>query len=266
MKHAQYEFADEFVERAFELGASDELVELVRHNDELMKWWISELKREVERRFVHGVFTRQEEVLASFLAHCEAKGVDSTRFRWTGPQKPPDFDLSDPETVVVLDATLDTLLHTVQFAWDWAKKRIKCDGWWEADRGDVHGGLTPHLAETRLPDGIEFVPWTLSWRRIKLDANIGKSVISAYDSSRSPGCALLFAAAEHPHRITAIQLGRRRGFWVPGLYCPAAKPDEEDGNWYAMNVSFNETGQESMELWVDAATIVGDGGVPIFRD
>lgn len=55
----------------------------------------------------------------------------------------------------------------------------------------------------------------------------GRSDHSAYCGTRagrrnaelSPGCALLFLAAEHPVRIKAIDYETRRGFYVPGLKC-----------------------------------------------
>ena len=68
---------------------------------------------------IHGVYNTTVDVLAAFKARCAAKGIDFGKFSWVSPESAPDFDLNDPETVVVLDATLDTLQNTFEFAWAW---------------------------------------------------------------------------------------------------------------------------------------------------
>ncbi|OIO52026.1 hypothetical protein COY93_03490 [Candidatus Uhrbacteria bacterium CG_4_10_14_0_8_um_filter_58_22] len=59
------------------------------------------------------------------------------------------------------------------------------------------------------------------WRRIKLDAFVGRAPIDVRHPYLSPGCSLLFLAAQHPGRIRAMQerQSRHLGFWLPGLRC-----------------------------------------------
>lgn len=176
--------------------------------------------KEPEFRLVHGVFNPTADVLVAFKARCAAKGVDFTKFTWTsmssaesiGSEQAPEFT-DDEEVAVVLDATLDTLQSTFEFAWAWTVDG-QDDKWrWE--------GMLSDEDKLALLDGLEFKPWTLTWRRIKLNANVGKKPCDIRDPKTSPGCTLLFMSAEHPARIKATDYQKRFGFWLPGLKCTA---------------------------------------------
>jgi len=165
---------------------------------------------------IHGVFNKQDHVLAAFKEWCAAKNIDFGRFSWGGPEAAPDFDPNDHETVVVLDATLDTLQNTFEFAWEWT-----VDGQEYSSRGEAFMQKKLRLLSDERPDDAEgdspdFKPWTLSWQRIKLDTNIDKKP-SDVRNSNSPGCALLFMTAEHPERIKATDYQTCFPFWLPGL-------------------------------------------------
>jgi hypothetical protein len=173
-------------------------------------------------RLIHGVFNPATDILESFKAQCTAKGIDFTKFSWVTPETALDFT-DDEEVVVVLDATLDTLQNTFEFAWGWTVEGQE-DKW-------RYEGMVSDSKKLRLlsddreddaeGDGADFKPWTLAWRRIKLNANIGKKPCDIRDAKTSPGCALLFVAAEHPERIKATDYQKRFGFWLPGLKCTA---------------------------------------------
>lgn len=178
-----------------------------------------------EFTLVHGVFTKSADILANFKARCAEKGIDFGMFSWAGSETPFEFT-DDSEVVVVLDATLDTLQNTFEFAWAWTVDG-QDDKWrWEGMASDpkklrLLSDDRPHDAEG---DGSEFKSWTLSWRRIKLNSNIGKRPKDVRNSKSSPGCALLWMSAEHPARIKATDHEKRFGLWIPGLRCTA--PDE----------------------------------------
>ena len=174
-----------------------------------------------EFHLVHGVFNKQDDVFAALKERCAAKGIDFGRFSWDWQGRAavedreawqaPEFDPDDPETVVVLDATLDTLQNTFEFAWVWTG-----DG---QDKRRRHVWMKSDAEKLALLDGLEFKPWTLRWVRIKLDTNVGKKPVDVRDPKCSPGCALLFMSAEHPARIKAIDYKKRYGYWLPGLKC-----------------------------------------------
>lgn len=155
------------------------------------------------------MFNTTDNVLAAFKARCAAKGIDFGKFSWVGSEAAPEFDPNDPETVVVLDATLDTLKNTFEFAWAWTVDGQEKQYRWEYTASDPE-----RLA---LLDGLEFVPYTLRWVRIKLDTNVGSKPTDVRNAKTSPGCALLFMSAEHPERIKATDYETRLGFWLPGL-------------------------------------------------
>ena len=204
---------------------------------------------------IHGVFNKQDDVLAAFKSRCAAKGIDFGRFSWVGSETAPEFDPDDPETVVVLDATLDTLQETFEFAWEWT-----VDG---QDDKWRYEGMFSDAEKLALLDGLEFKPFTLRWVRIKLDTNVGKRPIDVSDPKSSPGCALLFMSAEHPARIKATDYEKRFGFWLPGLKCTA--PDEEQ--WRSVPYVDFRRGHRRVRLysrWGDDS--YGSLAVPSFRE
>ncbi|OGL66998.1 hypothetical protein A2856_00725 [Candidatus Uhrbacteria bacterium RIFCSPHIGHO2_01_FULL_63_20] len=202
---------------------------------------------------VHGVFNAALVQLEAFKARCKDKGIDFDRFHFVGSETPPEFT-DDPEVVVVLDATLATLQETFEFAWEWTK-----DGQHDSYRWD---GLNTDPAKLRLLEGAEaFEPFTLRWRRVKLDANVGKKPVNVRDPKRSPGVALLFVAAQHPERIKATDYKKRFGFWIPGLQCTV--PDSDPWS-RAPDVGFS---LGDRRVWLSAALADGEHdrwAVPVF--
>lgn len=211
----------EFITRFGRFGGSKARLQELLGNDELMKRWVGQLDGQPEFRLVHGVFNPQDSVLAAFKARCAEKGIDFGKFTWVGSEQATDFDPDDPETVVVLDATLGTLQETFEFAWAWT-----VDGQEDKWRLDSLDSASEKLA---LLDGIEFKAWTLKWVRIKLDANVGKKPGAVRNAKTSPSCALLFMSAEHPERIKATDYEKRFGFYLPGLKCTVPGGDPGAG-------------------------------------
>ncbi len=209
----------EFFARFARFGGDMNKLKKLLGNDELMKRWVEQLEKEPEFKFVHDVFNPAVYVLAAFKTRCAVKGIDFDRFSWIGSEVAPDYDPNDPDTVVVLDATLDTLKDTFEFAWAWT-----VDGQEDEFR---YEGVVSDSDRLALLDGLEFKPWTLRWVRIKLNANIGSRPIHVRDPRSSPGCALLFMSAEHPERIKDIDYEFGFGFFLPGLMCK----DEGDKEW-----------------------------------
>lgn len=213
----------EFFSRFGRFGGSMAKLQKLLGNDEVMEAWVKRLDEFPEFRLIHGVFNTTVDVLAAFKARCAAKGIDFGKFSWVGPETAPDFDPNDPETVVVLDATLDTLQNTFEFAWEWTKDGQE-DSWrWDGMVSDAKRlrFLSDERSDDAEGDGPDFKPWTLSWKRIKLDTFVGKKPIDVRDPKSSPGCALLFMSAEHPARIKATDYEKRFGFWLPDLKCTA---------------------------------------------
>lgn len=245
----------ELVGRLGRFGLTPERVAKLAGDDEMTKQWVGRLDEFPEFRLVHGVFNTTADVLAAFKARCASKGVDFGKFSWVGSEQAPEFDPNDPETVVVLDATLDTLQNTFEFAWAWTVDG-QDDKWrWE--------GMISDAEKLALLDGLEFKPYTLRWVRIKLDTNVGKKPIDVRDPKSSPGCALLFMSAEHPARIKATDYEKRFGFWLPGLKCTA--PDE--WQWRHVPYVYFFRGDRQVELdslWYGNS--YGYLAVPSFRE
>ena len=216
----------ELVSRLGRFGLTPERVAKLAGDDEMTKEWAGKLDEFPALRLIHGVFNTTVDVLMAFEAQCAAKGIDFGKFSWVGPESAPDFDPNDPETVVVLDATLDTLQNTFEFAWAWTVDG-QDDKWrWDGMLSDQKKLrlLSDDRKDDAEGDGSEFKPYTLRWVRIKLDTNVGKKPVDIRNP-KSPGCALLFMAAEHPERIKATDYEKRFGFWLPGLKCTAPGED-----------------------------------------
>ncbi|MFA4954349.1 MAG: hypothetical protein WC641_03490 [Patescibacteria group bacterium] len=244
--------------------SAEEVLKLIEH-PEALNAALDAMRNHPTFVLIHGVFNKQEDVLTTFKTYHEAKGIDFGKFSWVGPKAAPDFDPTDPETVVVLDATQDTLQNTFEFAWQWT-----CDGQDDKYRWE---GMVSDSKKLRLlsddrkddaeGDSPEFKPWTIAWRRIKLDTNVGKRPIDVRDPKSSPGCALLFMSAEHPARIKATDYKKRFGYWLPGLKCSA--PGERQ--WRSVpDVSFGRDGRR-VGLDSDPDDYSLDGlAVPSFRE
>ena len=209
---------------------AEEVLKLNKH-PEVLQVMLEAMRKHPAFRMdlIHGVFNTAESVLAAFKARCEAKGIDFGKFSWVGSEQAPEFDPNDTEMVVVLDATLDTLQNTFEFAWEWTKDGQDDSGRWEGMVSDASKLrlLSDDRPDDAKGDGPDFKPWTLSWRRIKLNVGVSEKPVDLRDPKSSPGCALLFMSAEHPARIKATDYEKRFGFWLPGLKCTA--PDE--GRW-----------------------------------
>lgn len=252
----------QLIDRMGRFGLTPTRAALLNSNDELMKQWLSKLDEFPVCRLIHGVFNTTVDVLAAFKERCILKGIDFGKFSWVGSEQAPEFDLRDPETVVVLDATLDTLQQTFEFAWSWTADG-QCSEWRDNimlsdanklrllsdDRqGDVQG------------DGPEFRPYKLRWVRIKLNTNIGRKPIDVH-YQESPGCALLFMCAEHPTRMRTLGHEKYYGFWLSGLKCTAP-----NGQWqnYVPYIHFNRLYQQ-VRLSSAADQPVDNLAVPSFR-
>ena len=245
----------EFFGRFGRFGGSMAKLQKLLGNDEVMEAWVKRLDEFPEFRLVHGVFNTTVDMLAAFKTRCAAKGIDFGKFSWVGSEQAPEFDPNDPETVVVLDATLDTLQNTFEFAWAWT-----VDG---QDDKWRYNSMISDAEKLALLDGLEFKPYTLRWVRIKLDTNVGKKPIDVRNPKSSPGCALLFMSAEHPARIKATDYEKRFGFWLPGLKCTA--PDGR--RWRDVPCVYFDRGDRRVKL--DSRWDVNSHGslaVPSFRE
>lgn len=235
----------ELVARLGRFGLSPEVAKLLRGDDDAAERFVLAGLEAISAKanLIHGVFNKTSDVLAAFQARCAAKDIDFGKFAWIGSEAAPEFDPKDPETVVVLDATLDTLKNTFEFAWAWTKDGQE-DGWrYEGMLSDANKLrlLSDDRDDKAEGDGSEFKPWTIRWVRIKLDTHVGKKPLDVRKVETSPGCALLFMSAEHPERIKATDYKKRFGFWLPGLKCTA--PDEDA--WRSVpNVCFDDESRQ----------------------
>jgi hypothetical protein len=256
MASLSLEQAGEFFRRFFRMGGTFAMVKRLLADDALMERWIGFLSDSPELKLVHGVYNPAPDIYESFKTRCTEKDIDVAQFRWKGPEQAPDFDPNDPETVVVLDVTLDTLQSTFEFAWEWIKDGQESDWRWD--------GLSTDADKLRLLEGSDaFESYTLRWRRIKLNTNVGKKPIDVRSVQTSPGLALLFVAAQHPARVKAMDYEKRFGWFVPGIECTA--PDDE--LWQC--VPYVGFGQDDRQVelsarWYDDGN--GDLSVPVFRE
>jgi hypothetical protein len=78
-----------------------------------------------------------------------------------------------------------------------------------------------HEDSVSVIDGAHFEPWSLQWRRIRLNAHKGSCCAEVRDPNLSPGNALIYLAAQHPERIRSIDNHTRLSYWLPGLQCTA---------------------------------------------
>lgn len=163
---------------------------------------------------IHGVFNPVELVRRNLAERLRQNHLHSAEFSWIGSCMPPTITYtSDPEVVVVLDVALGDLESTAEFAWEWAVDGQTGGGW-------RLPGLSFVPDRCRLLPGSEpFRPWTLRWRRIKLDANFGRDPKLVRDAALSPGTAGLWVAAQHPGRVSASDSRARHGWFLPGLEC-----------------------------------------------
>ncbi len=247
----------EFKGRLSRAGFSAEVIREVNRSkdNDLAQYMHDALMRHPAFTIIHGVYNRQDDVFAAFRARCAAKGIDFGKFSWVGSMQAPDFDQNDPETVVVLDATLDTLQNTFEFAWEWTVDGQEDKRRWK--------GMVSDAGKLALLDGLEFKPHKLRWARIKLDTNVDKKPIDVRDPKSSPGCALLFMSAEHPARIRASDYEKRFGFWLPGLKCRAPG----GGRWRNVPYVSFYRGDRRVELDSDwSGSSGGDLAVPSFRE
>ncbi|MBT4857281.1 hypothetical protein HON52_03795 [Candidatus Uhrbacteria bacterium] len=159
---------------------------------------------------IHRVYIPTSSILCNFYVRCVKKSINFDRFTWDGSENPPEFDMDDPETVVVLEASLGSLRETHEFASEWAGDGQET---YHPDE-DI---ITDQSGLRLLKGSEEFQPWTLRWRRIKLDVNIYKGVDEVRDPKRSPGIALIYVAAQHPQRMKEILTHSRMGWSIPGL-------------------------------------------------
>jgi len=214
------------------------------------------LREQPAFKLIHGVFNRSEDVLKATMERLIEKGFTVDQFTWIGPETPPYFT-QDNEVVVVLGLTLDTLQSTIEFAYEWATEGQQNGGWrWE--------GLSTDPDKLRLLQGSEsFQPFTLRWRRIKLNANIGKKPVDVRSPETSPGIALVFVAAQHPERVKAINYRTRFGWYIPGLECTVSN----DEPWErVLCVQFH---RDEQQVWLSArwfGDAIGVIAVPVLRE
>lgn len=256
MANIHLEQAGQFFARFFRLGGTIQMIKQLLGDDELMTWWMEQLKTHAKFKLVHGVFNPAADVLEATMLRLAEKGFPVDQFTWIGPKEAPDFDLRDPETVVVLDVTLGTLQETLEFAWDWAVEGQE-DSWrWE--------GLETIPDKLRLLEGSEaFQSMTLRWRRIKLNVNVAKAPKDVRDPKSSPGLALILVAAQHPQRVKVIDYEKYFGWYIPGLECTA--PGNEP--WRGVPYVDFDRGDRQVRLGADWYEYSNDDlAVPVLRE
>lgn len=253
LKHGEVR---EFERILAEAGLTAELVRLIIQDPRLAVTMLTAVQDQPAAKLIHGVFNRAEDVLKATLERLVTKGFTVNQFTWIGSETPPDFT-QDNEVVVALDVTLANLEDTDKFAYEWAAEGQENGGWrWE--------GLESTPDKLRLLQGSpDFKPFTLRWRRIKLNANIGKKPIDVRSPETSPGLVLVFVAAQHPARVKATDYKTRFGWFIPGLECtvPGYEP------WRGVPcVDFYQGGRQVglYARWYGLG--YGDLAVPVFRE
>lgn len=211
---------------------------------------------ESPEKLIHGVYNPTVDILEATKARCAEKGIEFGKLSWIGSEQAPDFDPRDPETVVVLDLTLGTLQATSEFAWEWAKDGQESSSRWE--------GILFDPGKLRLLEGSEaFQPFTLRWRRIKLNTNVNKKPMDVRSPQTSPGVALLFVAAQHPQRVKATDYEKRFCWYIPGLECSV--PDDDP--WRCVLYIYFDRDDRQLRLnagWCSVSH--DDSALPVFRE
>jgi hypothetical protein len=166
-----------------------------------------------ESRLVHGVFNPPIIVFDGFKALMDEKKINFRQFSWIGSKTPPEFDPDEHRVVVALSPTFATLEQTFDLGAEWMLAGQEWSRRYPGPYSDPK-----HLA---LLPGTRFRPDTLEWVKINLGTHIGRKPIDVRRPNFSPGCALLWMAAEHPALIRAIDYRKYFGFWLGGLVCTA---------------------------------------------
>ncbi|MCR4256090.1 MAG: hypothetical protein NUW08_00090 [Candidatus Uhrbacteria bacterium] len=250
--------SQELIARLGRFGLSPEVAKKLMGDDEAMRTFVRDGLKSLNANadLIHGVFNKTSDVLVAFKARCASNDIDFGKFSWIGSETAPEFDPNDPEIVVVLDVTFDTLQSTFEFAWAWTMDGQERNYRWE-------GVVTNSKKLRLLSDDRKFKPFTLRWVRIKLDTHVGKKPVDVRDPKSSPGCALLFMSAEHPERIKVTDYKKRFGFWLPGLKCTAPDGDA----WRRVpSVNFDDDDRRVglYSDWLDCS--YGYLAVPSFRE
>ncbi len=166
---------------------------------------------------IHGMYNHPQVVLPGYMEHCKQVDIDFSRFKWDSPKKPPDFDLKDPETAVILRPSLSSLGETFEDGWQCVV--------------DVHKNVNRQSDICSDPnklmfiDGtdIRFKPWTICWMLVKLDTYLNESprYVRTVNTRRTVllGIEPLYVAAQHAERINAIgdEKSGRCDLWMSAL-------------------------------------------------
>lgn len=158
---------------------------------------------------VHEVFTPTEILLKQF-----ENGIGASRrrkmFRWLGSETAPEFT-NDPEETVILVTCLGTLQATFDHACEAMEKLFPAFHRW--------AGLLSDDEHLQLLLNERFVPWSLQWQRIKLNAYLNESPNDVRVGQRLPGIGSIFLPVQHPERIRQINGASRPALWMSGLRC-----------------------------------------------
>ena len=154
------------------------------------------------------LYTPPEVVLDNVLWRYGERTRGPSRFSWIGSATPPALQ-TESDAPLVLSISFGTLEDTINRAWEWISEQFPNALRW--------GGFLTDSDHLRLLFGMEFKPWTLAWEQISLSANLGARPCD--HTMRLPGVASLFAAAQHPDRMRAINERTHNGFWISGMHC-----------------------------------------------
>lgn len=199
---------------------------------------------------IHGVDTPAIQILLDVQMRLAGYG-GVARFSWAGYSKPP-APSKKREVATVLDIQLGTPRETFAFALTWAAHGKEVD-YLDMNQGDRFEPI---------PGAEEFTPWTMQWRRLRLDRAVGDDTHKKLAPEKALGATGLFVAAQHPERI---RQGNTKnggfGLLLNGLRREDQIPSWEKGHpgnsWYHPAVVFSRE-NVTMFLGPDKAYEVRD--------
>ena len=172
-------------------------------------------------RLWHDLYTPSDLVLLNTCRFLKEHGFDPDKLVWIGSQEPPSFT-DDPYVCVVLAVTLESVVQTAYFLWEYATAQNYSSS--NVLHIESFDRRKFRLIAPNEAFDAPFEPHTLQWLTIDTSNSVG---------SRGAGLEVLALAAQHPAwvrrregadaskilmpKLEAYDAGRNQWGWYPAL-------------------------------------------------